>query len=219
MLRWFGFFILALTASALAVSLFQWQSTLAWLGELLVCSDRPEHADLVLVLGGDFWGPRVLLGAELGTKRYAPLVLISGPPYGGRPEGQLAVDFLVDRGYPRSLFEVFGHHEGSTVGEAIMLRGELARRGVKRVIVVTSNYHSRRAKIVLSLFCPGVKFDSVPAPDSHYDPRIWWKDPAMRDLFAGEVVKIAGSIFFAYPRHLLASLWSRALGSSAPGTR
>ena len=213
-LRWIRLFLVLASGALLTFLLARWETTLAWIGEFPICSDRLAPADLILVMGGDFWGPRVLTGADLGKQKYAPLVLISGPPYRGRPEGELAVDFLVSRGYPRSLFAVFGHNEGSTVGEAIMLRREFERRHVKRVIVVTSNYHSRRSKIVLSLFCRGIKFMSAPSPDSHYDPTLWWHDAAMRDLFEGEIAKILGSVFVAYPRYLVSALWSKGAATA-----
>src|SRR5579863_1347877 len=93
--------VLAAALTGILVAAIRWQATLAWMGEFLVCPDRPEHADLILVMGGDFLGQRVLKGADLGAKGFAPVVLISGPPYGWRPEGELAVEFLVDHGYPR----------------------------------------------------------------------------------------------------------------------
>jgi hypothetical protein len=74
-------------------------------GDFLVCSDTPQPADLILVLGGDFWGPRVLKGADLAVKGYAPFVLICGPPYHrDRSEAEFAIDFLTAKGYPRRLF-------------------------------------------------------------------------------------------------------------------
>lgn len=148
--------------------------------------------DLILVLGGDFWGPRVITGAGLAEQGYAPLALISGPPYQGRPEGEWAITFLVKKGYPASFFAVFPHQAQSTIGEARALRGELARRGVRRVLLVTSNYHSRRAAIVLHAFCPGIDFISVPAPDSNYDPGNWWTKSDSRKLFVSEWGKILG---------------------------
>jgi uncharacterized SAM-binding protein YcdF (DUF218 family) len=194
-----------------AVAAIRWQVTLTSLGSFLVDSQPPRQADLILVLGGDFWGPRVLTGAELARLRYAPVALMSGPPYQGRPEGALAVDFLVQRGYPRELFQVFGHHAGSTIGEANALRGELARRHVRRVLLVTSSYHSRRATIVLTLFCPGVQFISIPAPDPHYHIDRWWNDDSSRQLFFSEWSKILGSVLVAYPTHLVLRLFGRAL--------
>ena len=181
-----------------AIALIRWQAVLNWLGSYLVCSDPREPADLVVVMGGDFWGPRVLTGAEIGAQGLAPLVLISGPPYNERPEGELAVEFLVKQGYPRSLFAVFAHDQPSTLGEVLALRGELMRRGVKRVIVVTSSFHSRRCVMLFRLFCPGIRFLSAPAPDAGYHANGWWKDARSRHLFFTEWAKILGSVVIAY---------------------
>ena len=177
-------------------------------GYSLICSQTPQRADLILVLGGEFYGPRVLTAADLALKGYAPLVLISGPPYqDGRPEGEFAIEYLATQGYPRRLFAVFGHTAHSTVDEAIALAPELRRRRVKRVILVTSAYHSRRADIVVRLFCgSGIQFISVPAPDSYYSPERWWDDPGSRKMFFSEWRKIIGSVFLAYPEYLLSAL-------------
>ncbi len=173
-------------------------------GSFLVLSEIPQKADLILVIGGDFYGPRVLKGADLAIEGYAPLVLLSGPPYAqGRPEGEFAVNFLASKGYPRRLFEVFGHHAHSTISEALAVCGELHRRQVRRVILVTSSYHSRRADIVFRLFCPTIHFISVPAADAHYDPSRWWRDISSRRLFFSEWEKIIGSVLVKYPQYLL----------------
>ncbi len=180
------------------LSFIRWQRTLTSLGDFLTYSQRPESADLILVLGGDFWGARVLKGADLGNQGYAPVVLFSGPPYKDRPEGEFAVQFLVEKGYAKDRFQVFGHNEPSTIGEAKVLCPELARRNAKRVILVTSAYHSRRAAIAMRLFCPGIRFISAPA-DSQFHAERWWKDQSSRDIFFSEWSKILGSVFVSYP--------------------
>jgi len=172
-------------------------------GTFLVCSGRPQPADLILVIGGDFYGPRVLKGADLAVQGYAPLVLIAGPPYQqGRSESEFAIDFLTAKGYPRELFQAFGHHANSTAAEATVVGAELRRRKVRRVILVTASYHSRRADIVFRLFNPDIHFISVPASDPHYDPDHWWTDLESRHLFFSECEKIVGTVLIAYPRHL-----------------
>lgn len=209
--RWKAFWIalgcafagLLIVATILAI---RWQSTLSSLGSFLVDSQIPQQADLILVLGGDFWGPRVLTGAELGTHHFAPVVLLSGPTYNGQPQGELSIDFLVQKGYSRDLFQTFATDATSTISEAAALRGELARRHARRVLLVTSNFHSRRATIVLSLFCPGVKFISVPAPDSHYHIVKWWEDDSSKQLFFSEWTKILGTVLVAYPEYLVSRL-------------
>jgi len=172
-------------------------------GWFLVCSGAPQPADLILVIGGDFYGPRVLKAADLALQGYAPLVLITGPPYQrDRSEAEFAIDFLTSKGYPRRLFQAFGHHADSTVAEATVVGAELQRRRVHRVILVTATYHSRRADIVFRLFCPGIHFISVSAPDPHYDPDHWWTDRNSRHLFFSECKKIAGTVLVAYPEFL-----------------
>ncbi len=204
--RWTGVFILCAVISLIGLAAFRWQTILTALGAFLVDSQAPQRADLVLVLGGDFWGPRVLTGAELARLGYARIALFSGPPYHGRPQGDLTVEFLVKRGFPREIFEVFGNQAHSTIAEAKALRGELARRRAKRVLLVTSSYHSRRATIVLSLFCPGVQFISIPSPDSHYHVAEWWNDEDSRRLFFSEWSKILGSVLLGLPTYAVSRL-------------
>jgi len=191
---------------AIAVAAFRWQATLTGLGSFLVDSQPPQRADLILVLGGDFWGPRVVTGAELARQRFAPVALFSGPPYHEQPQGELSIEFLVDKGYPREILQVFANQAHSTIAEAKILRGELARRHAKRVLLVTSSYHSRRATIVLTLFCPGVQFISIPAPDTHYHVEAWWNDESSRHVFFSEWSKILGSVLLGLPANAEARL-------------
>jgi uncharacterized SAM-binding protein YcdF (DUF218 family) len=184
-----------------AVLLIRWEATLNYLGDYLVSSHSPQSADLILVLAGDFWGARVLKGADLALQGYAPLALMSGTPYQGSMDGELAIKFLAKQGYPTRLFQSFGHNARSTIEEAIVLRPELARRGVKRVLLVTSAYHSRRAAIVFRLFCPGIRFIAIPAPEIQYHPEGWWKDSNSRRLFFSEWKKILATILIVYPRY------------------
>jgi uncharacterized SAM-binding protein YcdF (DUF218 family) len=184
-----GFLLLVLAA--------RWQATLSSVGRYLICSEAPQPADLILVLGGDFWGPRVVKAAELGATGYAPVVLISSPPYGSYPEGMLAISFLEAKGYRRDLFAIFPHFAHSTREEAIALRAELIRRRVRRVILVTSAYHSRRASIVFKSTCPHIQFISVPGPIPYYHPDRWWKDPDSRRILVSEWSKIIGTVALA----------------------
>jgi uncharacterized SAM-binding protein YcdF (DUF218 family) len=142
-----------------------------------------------------------LKAVELSKRGYAPRVLISGAPYRGRPEGEFAIAFLANQGVATDAFESFGHYARSTIEEAIALRPELEHRRIKRVILVTSSFHSRRALLVFRLVCPGIEFISVPAPDEHYEPDRWWQDESSRKLFFSEWGKIVGSLLLAYPEY------------------
>ncbi len=208
--RCYGTFRLWVAGTALVFLLLggiAYPLTLTWLAKFLLLSQRPEQADLILILGGDFYGPRALLGAELGKLGYAPKILISGALYQNRPEGEFAVRFLAERGYRRELFVIFPSTTQSTIEEAIALCPELDRRGASSVLIVTSASHSRRANFVFRLFCPRVRFRSIAAPDRQFEAENWWKEPRYRRIFFSEWGKIIGTVFWKYPEYNLKRLW------------
>jgi len=190
-----------LAIAVAAISLARREAILSYLGDYLVSSESPQPADLILVLAGDFWGPRVLKGADLAAQGYAPVALFSGTPYQGRMDGELAIEFLAQHGYSTRFFQSFGHHATSTIEEAIILCPELTRRKVKRVLLVTSAHHSRRASLVFRLFCPGIDFIAIAAPDPQYRAHEWWKDPSSKELFYAEWSKMIGTVLFVYPMY------------------
>ena len=185
-----------------AVCLAGWlgyPSARLWAGEYLAKYDTPKQADAILVLGGDFWGARVLKGAELGRQGFAHKVLISGPPYQNRPESELAIEFLVQRGYRKDLFTGIPLQAKSTIEEAIEVGPVLKAMGLRNVILVTRASHSRRASLVFRLFCPGIQFQSVPAGDEFQLDR-WWTDAPTEAIVRSEWWKIAGTVLI-WVRH------------------
>jgi uncharacterized SAM-binding protein YcdF (DUF218 family) len=188
------------------------QPALTRLGESLVVSDPLEHADLIYVLAGDFWGGRVLLGARLGAQGWAPKVIVSGGLYTtgdfSAYEGNMAVDFAVKQGYSRSLFLPIPLDAQSTVEEARAIGPIFHRLGAKRIILVTSNFHSRRAAEVFRLFLPEFDFQMEAAADDAFDPRAWWKKPQQRRLLYSEYQKMIGTMLVRF--HLANAGWLRA---------
>lgn len=145
------------------------------LGNYLVVSQAPFQADMVVVLAGDDHGNRLLEGARLVKEGYAPQVLVSGPPccYGNR-ESELAIAFAVRRGLPAQWFVSCPLGGGSTRAEAREIVAELDRRHVKRFLLVTSNYHTRRAASVYRALVGAERFRVVAAPDWAFADR-WWR--------------------------------------------
>ena len=195
---------MAVTLVCLLLMAVFYPVTLTLLARFLTYSQPPERADAILVLGGEFWGSRPIKGAELGLRGYAPKVMISGALYQNRPESELSIQFLVEKGYPRELFVSLPVLAGSTVEEAAAVCPELRRRGAKKVLLVTSSYHSRRANVAFRLFCPGVQFRSVAAESEQFQVERWWMNPHFREVFFSEWKKLLGTVFWSYPAALLA---------------
>ena len=160
--------VLALVVAAHAV----W---LRALGNLLVRSEAPAHAEAVVVLAGDDSGRRILKAAELVKQGYAPLVLVSGPRccY-GMQESDLAIPFAVRHGYPEAWFIPVTSDARATRDEADVLAGEMRRRNIRRFLLVTSNYHTARAARVYAALVPRDRFRAIAAPDRDFDPDNWW---------------------------------------------
>jgi len=194
-MRWI---VLSIALACLLVGVF-YKPLLIAVGESLIVSDPLEKADAIYVLAGDFFGSRVLLGADLGARGFAPLVLLSGGRYSNdfyqnRYSGDLALQFAVEHGYQPALFQAIRLNTPSTIEEAQAMGPIFRRMGVRRVILVTSNFHSRRAALVFRLVLPDVHFSVVPSKDLDYNPASWWKTRRGRHLVESEYEKIAGTL-------------------------
>ena len=63
----------------------------------------------------------------------------------------------------------------STMDEARAMGPIFHRLGARRIILVTSNFHSRRAAQVFRLLLPEFDFRMEGSPDQTFDPQAWWK--------------------------------------------
>lgn len=147
------------------------------IGEYLVKSGPPCKADMVVVLAGDFTGLRVTTAGDLVRQGWAPKAMVSGAGYMyGVNEGDLAIQYAVRHGYPADEFINVPSPAKSTTEEATYLIRELRRRGVHRFILVTSNYHTRRAGDVYRKAVQDIPFCVVAAPYPEFSPESWWHD-------------------------------------------
>jgi uncharacterized SAM-binding protein YcdF (DUF218 family) len=150
------------------------------MGRLLVWDDGPAAADIAIVLAGDFTGSRLKGAADLVRSGLVPVILVSGPgEIYGVNEADAAIRLLTSQGYPAAWFVPVRHASTSTKQEGTALLNELARRHVRRVNVVTSNFHTRRARrIYLELERErggGPEIRMVAVPNVDYDPAVWWR--------------------------------------------
>lgn len=181
--RWRSVFLAAISA-AIFLLILTYRFWLPWFGTHLVDPSAAvpypmAKADAVVVLAGDFFGLRVLKGGELVSRdKLAPVVLVSGPGHVyGVSEAKLAIDLAERAGYDRRLFEALPFDYFSTEQEAQVISNELVKRGVVRVIVVTSNYHTGRAGRIWRRYAAG-KFgvQMAAAPDHDFVPETWWQN-------------------------------------------
>ena len=156
-------------------------------GSYLVQADAPQKADIAVVLAGDAWGHRILTAAQMVRDGQVPKVMVSGPDgLFDSHECDLAIPFAVRRGYPESYFLHAEHNARSTLAEAKALLPEIRRAGYKRVAIVTSNFHTRRAGRIFRRLAPDLTIVMIAAPDEHFTPRGWWRNREAQKTFLNE---------------------------------
>lgn len=165
---------LAVAALALFLTRSWW---LGAMGRFLVHEQAPEKADIGIVLAGDARGGRILKASELVKQGFVPKLLVSGPDgmYGSH-ECDLEIPFAVRAGYPESYFVHFENTARSTRDEAQQAAQELRKMGVHRLLLITSNFHTRRAGRMFREALPGVEVIVVASPDPYFSPDGWWKN-------------------------------------------
>jgi uncharacterized SAM-binding protein YcdF (DUF218 family) len=162
-------------AAILVLGLIFHNAVLAAMGSYLVNAEAPQKADIALVLAGDSAGNRILTGAQLARRGYVSQVLVSGPSgFYGYHECDLAIPFAVKAGYPESYFLHFENDARSTQEEARDAVARLRQLGVHKVLLVTSDYHTRRAGRIFRTAAPDLQFVVVAAPDVSFTPGGWW---------------------------------------------
>jgi uncharacterized SAM-binding protein YcdF (DUF218 family) len=147
-------------------------------GQSWVLDEPAAQSDALIVLGDDnYAADRAFRAAELYRAGIAPVVVASGRML----RANFGVAELMERdlrsyGVPAGSIVKLSHRAQNTREEA----GEAARlvqsRGWKRVVVVTSNYHARRARFIFErVFPSGVALRVSGAHDSEFDPSRWWQ--------------------------------------------
>lgn len=174
-----------------------WITHALWLGALgryLIRADTPAPADYAVVLAGDFYGHRVLAGGDLVRRGLVRKALVSGPRWCyGQPESDLAVNFAVNHGYSADYFLKFPDDATSTRDEARAIVPELRRLGARSFLLVTSDFHTRRAGRYFRALAGDLNMRVVAVPDEYFRWNSWWSNREGLKIFYMEWSKTLSS--------------------------
>jgi uncharacterized SAM-binding protein YcdF (DUF218 family) len=162
---------------------------------LFIVDEALQPADAILVLGDDnYTGDRARRAAELYNGRWAPKVVVSGRylrPYANVAE--LMKRDAMQSGVAEGAVIPVAHFAANTRQEAFALRKLIREQRWRRVIVVTSNYHTRRTRYIFRrAMDKDVEVRVAAAADRDFNPAAWWQARAgtrifFRELFAWPV--------------------------------
>jgi len=186
--------LLAIVAIAAIGAIVLGRGALAWLS----AADAPEPAEAIIVLGGD--ASRALTAADLYQAGFARQIFLTNER---RERRDAALDAahvpfprteetsrvaLKLRGVPGDAVRTIDRDVVSTAAEAA-LYAEIFRERAPRLLVVTSAYHVRRARMIFRAALPHADIRVIA---NRYEtfPREWWRDQEAARFVLLEVAKI-----------------------------
>lgn len=174
---------LGLAAAALALA----AGSAAWcvprIGTTLVVQESIGEPDAIVTLASHEWErlPKAVALAKAFPRARVLLTLPSQVTVYNCHDCGRRVERLVRAGVESERIRVLGLTDTGTRGEALSVLRFTAREGVRRLLVVTSPYHTRRALLVFRyvLRGSGIQVGSVAAQDPQVDlhPEHWWRSP------------------------------------------
>jgi uncharacterized SAM-binding protein YcdF (DUF218 family) len=186
----FRLLFLLLVFVFLAVFYFARHPLMRLAGQFWVVDEPAAPSDALLVLGDDnYAADRAFHAAELYREGVAPVLVASGRML--RRNVSLADVMehdLESFGVPATSVVKLAHRAQNTRDEAVEAARLIQARRWKRVLVVTSNYHARRARFIYGRVLPSsVTLRVSGARDSEFDPSNWWQTRQGQKIFMTEL--------------------------------
>ena len=162
-----------------------------------VVNDPVEKADAVYVLGGGL-DQRPFAAAELYAKGTVPLVLVAEPSRGPAvqmnlmpSDSEVTLGILKKQHVPDSAVQRIGNGVRSSRDEAVALHEWLKTHPVRRVVIPTDPFHTRRVKwfFTREIRDTGTELAVVAIPNPRYDAERWWESEESFLSFFNELVK------------------------------
>ena len=150
----------------------------------LIVEDSLERADLIYITGG---GPesRPFRAAQLYKEGYAPRIatpVVESLPIvslGVRPPSAVENAWVLQRlGVPDSAIRLLKWRDGatSTLDDARILAVYVRQQGYRRVIVLTSDFHTRRTRWAMRQFVSdSIDLRMAAAESPTFTPDNWWQ--------------------------------------------
>jgi len=167
----------------------------------LLVNDTPVEADAIVVLAGKYSRP--FHAADLYKQGYAKQIYLSRPvqdkirkhlqPLGiTLPlEEDINIEILTGMGVKRNNITLYGRGLVSTIDEAETLHKTITPTP-KRLLVVTSPTHTRRAKIIFEDVFEETEILAIATPYEDF-PKKWWQD---RNTAVSVVLEAAKTLYY-----------------------
>ncbi len=171
----------------LVILVFSFRSQiLTGVADYLIVNDRLQPADVIVLLNSEV-DTRPFRASELYKQGLAPVILIAQSEstatvdLGLVPnDTDVSVGVMEKLGVPADRIVILPFPGGvtSTIDEASAVRQYVVAHQTHRIILVTSAFHTRRARWTFEKVLAGLKVsvEMVAVPYTGFDQNNWWKN-------------------------------------------
>ncbi len=161
---------------------------------VLVTQSDLENADAIIVISGGR-GERVEHASHLFQQGFADTLIVSGCP--GQDKSIVQANYMKEKamelGVPgdKIVLDVLARHGLGTGEQAKTIRKIIERNKFKRVILVTTDFHTSRANMIFKRALKGLDTQLLVAhPDQGIlQSKGWWYKPSSLKIVIMEVIK------------------------------
>ncbi len=189
----------------IVVVMFAGAPICAWLAAraLIVKAEVPSPDAIVILSGSSTYIERAGWAAQLYGEGRAPLILLTDDGLIGGWDHredrnphyyEMTAKRLQQQGVPKDRIQVIPGLALGTYEESLLIRDYASAHNLKKILIVTSAYHSRRALWSMRRACEGsgieVGIDSPPPGWQTPTPGLWWAHRWGWKVVGGEYVKM-----------------------------
>jgi uncharacterized SAM-binding protein YcdF (DUF218 family) len=160
-------------------------------GRIWIVDQDPVRSDAIVILGDDNYnGDRATKAADLLKAGWAPRIVASGRFLRSYTSiSDLTEHDLSDRGVPVDAILKLTHRAENTREELDVIRRLATEKHWRKLLIVTSNYHTRRTAFICGrVFRQDIEVRVIAAPDADYNPDTWWQTRLGLKLYLHELV-------------------------------
>lgn len=194
------------------VTYFGYQPLLRYSASAIIVDSDPEKADAIVLLSGGEPG-RAWGAADIYQQKLASYVVLTREPL-SEDDIELQergvellngftsnVNILRGLGVPQNAILHVEPFVQDTFDELSRVRELAEQKHWKSLIIVTSTYHTRRARLVARyIFGPAIKFTVVGSKHSSFNRDKWWQSRSDVRTFLIEFEKLVAYSLYIWPR-------------------
>ena len=207
-----GLFLLNFVLFMIPVTYFGYQPLLRYSTIAIISSSDPKPADAIVLLAGGEPG-RAWGAADIYKQKMAPYVVLTREPIG--PEiielqkrgVDLSTGFDMNKyilhrlGVPDEAIVAVEPYVNDTFDELTRVHELAEQKHWKSLIIVTSNYHTRRSGMVARyIFGKTMEVAVVASPHGGLNRDNWWNERSDVRTFLIEFEKLVAYTLYIWPR-------------------